>query len=146
MSAGLERFVGAQTPMYEEAVAELASGRKIGHWMWFVFPQAISLGRSSTACFYGIASLAEASAYLDHPLLGRRLRHSTRVATEAPAASLIALFGSPDDLKFRSSMTLLAAVASDPGTFAEALLRWDLMPDPATLEKIEAARQGPDRL
>lgn len=146
MSAGLERFVAAQTPMFDKAVAELASGRKSGHWMWFVFPQAISLGRSTTARFYGITSLAEASAYLDHPLLGGRLRHATRVATEAPAASLIALFGSPDDLKFRSSMTLFAAVALEPAAFAAALARWNLRPDPATLEKVEAARQGPDRL
>jgi uncharacterized protein (DUF1810 family) len=146
MSASLERFVAAQAPMFDAAMDELASGRKTGHWMWFVFPQAIGLGRSPTARFYGIASLAEASAYLAHPLLGVRLHQATRAATDAPAASLTALFGSPDDLKFRSSMTLFAAIAPEPAAFAAALVRWDLLPDPMTLEKVAAARRGSDRL
>nr|WP_255353879.1 DUF1810 family protein [Brevundimonas sp. Leaf168] len=82
-------------------MAELAAGRKTSHWMWFVFPQARSLGRSSTAAFYGIGSLAEAHAYLLHPVLGARLIRAAQTASTAPVASVLQLFGSPDDLKFR---------------------------------------------
>lgn len=127
-------------------MAELASGRKTSHWMWFVFPQARSLGRSSTAVFYGIGSLAEAQAYLAHPVLGVRLARAALKATEAPAASLHQLFGSTDDLKFRSSMTLFAAVAADPTVFDAALTRWGLSTDPLTGELVASARTGPDRL
>ena len=127
-------------------MAELSSGRKTSHWMWFVFPQARSLGRSSTAAFYGIGSLAEAQAYLLHPVLGARLIRAAQSATTAPAISLHQLFGSPDDLKFRSSMTLFAAVAADPAVFDAALARWALSPDPLTAELVLIARAGPDRL
>ncbi|WP_395942919.1 DUF1810 domain-containing protein [Brevundimonas sp.] len=146
MTAGLDRFVAAQAPFFETAMAELAAGRKASHWMWFVFPQARSLGRSPTAEFYGIGSLAEAKAYLSHPVLGERLRRSARTATASPASSLHALFGSPDDLKFRSSMTLFAAVAPDAPVFDAALARWTLSPDGLTLDLIKAAQAGPDRL
>ena len=145
MTTALDRFVLAQDPVFETAMAELASGRKTSHWMWFVFPQARSLGRSSTAVFYGIGSLAEAQAYLLHPVLGARLIRATHSATTAPATSLHQLFGSPDDLKFRSSMTLFAAVAADPTVFDAALARWGLSPDPLTAELVSIARAGPDR-
>ncbi|SPU54484.1 Uncharacterized conserved protein [Brevundimonas vesicularis] len=127
-------------------MAELAAGRKTSHWMWFVFPQARSLGRSSTAAFYGIGSLAEAQAYLLHPVLGARLIRAAQSATTAPATSLHKLFGSPDNLKFRSSMTLFAAVAADPTVFDAALARWGLSPDPLTLDLLASARLGPDHL
>lgn len=139
MTAGLQRFVEAQDMVFEKAMAELAAGRKGSHWMWFVFPQARSLGRSSTALLYGIGSLAEAQAYLAHPILGDRLVRATGTATKAPAASLRALLGSPDDLKFRSSMTLFAAVSRDPAVFEIALARWGLAPDPLRVDLVKAA-------
>ena len=146
MTAGLNRFVEAQDPVFERAMAELAAGRKAGHWMWFIFPQARSLGRSSTAAFYGITSFAEAQAYMADPVLSERLRRAAQTATTAPAASLRQLFGSPDDLKFRSSMTLFAAVAINPPVVEAALTRWALSPDPLTSTLVAAARIGPDRL
>lgn len=146
MTAGLQRFMAAQADVFDRAMAELSVGRKASHWMWFVFPQARALGRSSTARLYGIASLAEARAYLAHPVLGERLGRAAEAATTAPAASLHALLGSPDDLKFRSSMTLFAAVAADPALFDAALARWGTSPDPLTVELVQRARIGPDRL
>jgi uncharacterized protein (DUF1810 family) len=123
----LQRFVDAQDGgVIERALAELAAGRKQTHWMWFVFPQLKGLGRSPTALFFGIASLDEARAYLAHPVLGPRLAAATQAATGAPADSLHALFGSPDDLKFVSSMTLFEhAAAGDGGVCAQALDHWN---------------------
>jgi uncharacterized protein (DUF1810 family) len=121
----LDRFVVAQAPVFETAVAELKASRKRTHWMWFVFPQLRGLGHSSTAQFYGIGSLAEASAYLAHPLLGARLTLCTQTVLESPGRSLHDIFGSPDDLKFRSSMTLFEAAAlGGEEVFALALDRW----------------------
>ncbi len=121
----LARFVTAQEGVFDTALAELAAGRKRSHWMWFVFPQLRALGRSETALFYGIGSLEEARAFLAHPLLGPRLRAATRTVLAAPAPSLHALFGSPDDLKFRSSMTLFAVADGEAASvFAAALDRW----------------------
>ena len=107
----LRRFVDAQARIYDIALDEIATGRKRSHWMWFVFPQLRGLGRSPTAQMYGIGSLAEARAYLAHPLLGARLRECVEAALEHSGRPLIDLFGSPDDLKFRSSMTLFARAA-----------------------------------
>jgi len=122
----LERFVTAQAPVMAAALGELKAGAKRTHWMWFVFPQLAALGRSSMAKFYGVASMAEAQAYLAHPVLGPRLIQATEAALAAPAASLGALFGSPDDLKFVSSMTLFAhATGGDGGVFRQALARWN---------------------
>ena len=146
MTNDLHRFVAAQDAIFDAAMVELHAGRKASHWMWFVFPQARALGRSSTAQFYGINSLAEAQAYLAHPILGERLGQAARVATAARAASLRALLGSPDDLKFRSSMTLFAMTAPDPSVFQAALARWNLEPDPLTADLVQTARAGPDRL
>lgn len=146
MTTALDRFVLAQDPVFETAMAELASGRKTSHWMWFVFPQARSLGRSSTAVFYGIGSLEEAQAYLLHPVLWARLIRAAQSATTAPAASVHQLFGSPDDFKFRSSMTMFAAVAADPTVFDAALARWGLSPDPLTADLVSTARTVSDRL
>jgi len=119
----LERFVTAQAPIYEAALKELSAGRKQSHWMWFVFPQLRGLGRSAMAERYGLESLEEAKAYLGHPTLGTRLEAAISALSSSPVGSLRAVFGNPDDLKFRSSMTLFAQ-ASPEGPFWPALRRW----------------------
>ena len=119
----LERFVRAQAPVYAQVYAELDAGRKESHWMWFIFPQLKGLGSSAMAARYGIASLAEARAYLAHPLLGERLRECTRLVNRIEGRSVQAIFGYPDDLKFRSSMTLFAHAAEREPVFDEALAR-----------------------
>jgi uncharacterized protein (DUF1810 family) len=121
----LERFVKAQETVIDVALEELRAGRKATHWMWFVFPQLRELGRSATARFYGISSLEEARAYAAHPLLGPRLMLCTRTVLEATARSLHDVFGSPDDMKFRSCMTLFEAAAPQTNPlFGQALERW----------------------
>jgi len=109
----LARFITAQQGVYARVLAELAAGRKESHWMWFVFPQLEGLGSSPTARHYAIASLAEARAYLAHPLLGARLRECTALVIGLEGTTAQAVFGYPDDLKFRSCMTLFAH-AADP--------------------------------
>jgi len=109
----LERFVRAQEAVYTQVCAELAAGRKQSHWMWFIFPQLRGLGSSAMAERYGIASLAEARAYLAHPLLGERLHECTRLVTRIQGRTVQAIFGYPDDLKFRSCMTLFARAADE---------------------------------
>ncbi|NYF50249.1 DUF1810 domain-containing protein [Tunturiibacter gelidoferens] len=108
----LERFVEAQAGVYEQALAELRAGRKRSHWMWFVFPQIRGLGSSPMAMRYAISSLEEARAYLEHAVLGPRLRESTRIVVEVQGRTVGEIFGSPDDLKFHSSMTLFANAAA----------------------------------
>jgi len=120
----LERFVRAQAPVIDAVRRELRSGRKTSHWMWFVFPQIAGLGRSAMAQRFAIASREEAIAYLAHPVLGARLVECTRLVNEAEGRSAHAIFGSPDDLKFRSSMTLFAEIAEDPRLFREALVKY----------------------
>lgn len=109
----LERFVRAQDPILERALAELRAGRKTTHWMWFVFPQHVALGRSAMAVRYGIRSPDEARAYLAHRLLGPRLAEATRIVIDRADRPLEAIFGPVDAMKFRSSMTLFAAVAKE---------------------------------
>ncbi|MGA0612107.1 DUF1810 domain-containing protein [Caldimonas sp. KR1-144] len=119
----LQRFVDAQAPVIERVLAELAAGAKASHWMWFVFPQLRGLGRSAMSERYGIGSLAEARAYLAHPLLGPRLRECTRLVLAVRGRRLDQILPPPDDLKFRSSMSLFAqAVPGDP-LFEEAKSR-----------------------
>lgn len=118
----LDRFVIAQAPVYDMALAELIGGRKLTHWMWFVFPQLRGLGRSSTAQRFGIDTLEEARAYLAHPVLGARLRECVNAVLDCGETSLHAIFGSPDDMKFRSSMTLYALVAKGDGDLFETAL------------------------
>jgi len=134
----LERFVTAQEPVFDTVLNELRAGRKRTHWMWFVFPQLRGLGRSSMAEYYGISSLAEARAYLAHPVLGPRLDLCTRTVLEIEPRSLHAIFGSPDDMKFRSCATLFAiASAEQDNAFRRALDRWcDGRPDELTLALI----------
>jgi uncharacterized protein (DUF1810 family) len=137
----LRRFVAAQAPVYAQARDELAAGRKRSHWMWFVFPQLRGLGRSAMADRYGIASRAEAAAYLRHPLLGARLVECTSLMLGvADGASAHDVLGSPDDVKFRSSMTLFAAVSPAGSPFAAALDRFFAgRPDPATERLLASA-------
>ncbi|WP_144714894.1 DUF1810 domain-containing protein [Curtobacterium pusillum] len=120
----LERFVRAQDGVHDRALAELRSGRKSSHWMWFVFPQLAGLGRSATAQQYSLDGLDEARAYLAHPVLGPRLLEATDAAATAPAGSVDALLGGVDALKLRSSMTLFALAAPDPAPFRAVLDRW----------------------
>jgi uncharacterized protein (DUF1810 family) len=130
---GLERFVAAQDNLYPAVLEELRRGRKTGHWMWFIFPQLRGLGSSEMSRFYGIASLAEARAYLADPVLGSRLREcaSLVLASDAPTAESI--FGSVDARKLRSSMTLFHRAAPQDPTFARVLDRYyGGAPDEAT--------------
>ena len=121
----LQRFVTAQAPVFETALAELRAGRKRSHWMWFVFPQLRGLGVSPTAQFYGLASLLDARAYLAHPLLGERLARCVEALLAVQGRSLTTIFGLPDDMKFRSSMTLFALAAGDEtALFHQALDRY----------------------
>ena len=119
----LSRFVTAQARTFGAAIAEIRAGRKMTHWMWFVFPQLKGLGVSPTAQFYGLSGLDEATAYLEHPLLGPRLEMAVAAVQSVPRTSLRQLFGSPDDMKFRSSMTLFA-FAEPGGPYQAALDRW----------------------
>jgi uncharacterized protein (DUF1810 family) len=122
----LERFVAAQDPVFVQVCAELAAGHKQSHWMWFIFPQLRGLGSSPTAQHFGISSLAEARAYLAHPLLGERLRHCTELVNRIEGRNAQEIFGNPDYLKFRSSMTLFAsaAAAGESGPFRQALAKY----------------------
>ncbi len=123
-SFALERFVAAQAGVIDRVLDELRAGRKQSHWMWFIFPQLAGLGRSPTAAHYAIASLDEARAYLAHPVLGARLRACTQLVLDVADKSAHAIFGSPDDLKFRSSMTLFAAAAPSEPIFGAALKKY----------------------
>jgi uncharacterized protein (DUF1810 family) len=131
----LDRFVVAQEPVFDVVLEELRSGLKRAHWMWFIFPQLSGLGRSTTARHYGIDGLPEARSYLDHPVLGPRLGRCVEAVVAVPRRSLHEIFGSPDDLKFRSSRTLFALASDGEPFFQEALRRYcGGVTDPATLE------------
>jgi len=129
----LERFVEAQNPIYDRVLSELRSGRKKSHWMWFIFPQIMGLGRSDLAEKFSILDQEEAEAYLDHQILGPRLQECTKLVLKADARSIAEIFSHPDDLKFRSSMTLFDFAV--PGTvFGQALKKFfDGRGDQATL-------------
>ena len=132
---GLARFVAAQDAggTYERAVAELRGGRKTSHWMWFVFPQIAGLGRSPTSQWYSISSLDEARAYLDHPVLGQRLRECAGILAALADRDAERIFGAVDALKLRSSMTLFRLADPDEALFGQVLAGYfDGMPDPAT--------------
>ena len=133
----LQRFVDAQDPEIERARAELKKGSKSGHWMWFVFPQIQGLGRSETSRWYAISSRQEAEAYLKHPILGPRLRECTQLVNLVQGRSAREIFGSTDELKFHSSLTLFASVTSDNAVFNEALQKYfGGKPDIHTLRKL----------
>jgi len=130
----LDRFVKAQDPVIGNVLRELRAGRKETHWMWFVFPQLRGLGRSPIAQHYGIADLAEARAYLRHAVLGPRLKECVEAVLGVAGRTLHEIFGSPDDMKFRSSMTLFAAASDGGQPFRQALDRYcGGREDPATL-------------
>ena len=136
----LARFVAAQRGSYEHALAEIASGRKRSHWMWYVFPQFAGLGISATSRKYAIASLAEAAAYLRHELLGPRLVACASAALAVEGRSAREIFGSPDDLKLRSSATLFAHVSPEGSVFHRVLDKYfDGEPDDATLRLVAAS-------
>ncbi|MBS0340622.1 MAG: DUF1810 domain-containing protein [Proteobacteria bacterium] len=135
----LSRFVQAQAPVYAQVRGELAAGEKRSHWMWFVFPQLAQLGRSSTAQFYGIGSRGEAAAYWQHPLLGDRLAECTSLVLAVQGRTALQVFHSPDDLKFRSCMTLFHCVVPQEPLFGQALDKYyAAQGDPLTLSALEA--------
>lgn len=142
MSAGaesLERFVEAQAPVYATALGEIRRGAKRSHWMWFIYPQLVGLGRSETARFFGIRSLDEARAYLAHPVLGARLRECVAALQDITDISISAkaVFGQIDAIKLRSSLTLFVEAGAGP-LFDAALERWfGGSRDPATLELLQ---------
>jgi len=143
----LARFIDAQSRTYAQALAELRDGRKRSHWMWFVFPQIDGLGLSATSRRYAIRSRAEAVAYLQHPVLGSRLRECTQAVLAVEGRSARDIFGVPDDMKLRSSATLFAQVSPPGSEFHQLLDRcFDGRPDGKTLELLErAGARGPDR-
>lgn len=137
----LQRFVDAQDPVYEQVCAELRNGQKEGHWMWFIFPQLQGLGHSQMAARFGIASRQEAGAYLKHPILGPRLRDCTRLVNLVEGRSINHILGYPDDLKFRSSMSLFANVTSENQLFKDALQKYfGGEPDPVTVQRLQSSR------
>lgn len=131
----LERFVQAQDPVLDAVRRELQAGRKRTHWMWFVFPQLRALGRSPTAQRYGISSSVEAQAYMAHPVLAPRLVECAELVLAVPGRTAHEIFGSPDDLKLHSSMTLFAAAAPGKQVFGEVIREFFRgQPDPLTTE------------
>jgi uncharacterized protein (DUF1810 family) len=133
----LQRFVDAQEPVYETVMGELRAGRKRSHWMWFIFPQIAGLGQSVTARTFGVSSLAEAAAYLAHPVLGPRLRECAALVASIERRSIDEIFDHPDDMKFHSSMTLFAHAAPREPIFAACLQKYfGGQPDPRTLARL----------
>lgn len=129
----LERFVAAQQDSHEVALSELRDGKKRSHWMWYIFPQIAGLGHSAMAQLYAIQSLDEARAYLAHPVLGPRLVACTEAVNAVTGRTAHEIFGSPDDIKFQSCMTLFAAASPETPAFGEALNRYYDAPDARTL-------------
>jgi len=133
----LQRFVDAQARVYPDVLDELRAGRKRSHWIWFIFPQVDGLGSSPTAARYAISSLDEARAYLRHDVLGPRLHECTQLVNAVQGRSIGEIFGSPDDLKVRSSMTLFARATQDNEDFVELLARYyGGEEDPLTWERL----------
>lgn len=119
--ASLDRFLAAQDELYDQALSELRQGRKQSHWMWFIFPQLRGIGRSATAEFFGLADLAEAQAYLRHPVLGPRLVESAEAVLEHAGQPAERIMGGIDAMKLRSSATLFAAVPGSGDVFARVI-------------------------
>ena len=134
---GIDRFLEPQNTSYAIALEEVRNGRKVSHWMWYIFPQLRGLGRSNDAWYYGIADLSEANAYWEHPILGRRLREVTQAALELSETDPVKIFGWTDQTKFRSCMTLFAQVSQDD-LFTQALDKFfGGQEDPMTLELLK---------
>lgn len=137
----LERFAQAQVGSYEQALREIRLGRKTSHWMWYIFPQMAGLGTSSTAQFYGLRSLDEARAYLDHAVLGPRLVTCAEAAMDVEGRNATQIFGTPDDLKLRSSATLFSLVSPPDSVFHQVLAKYfGGRPDQRTVKLSGAAR------
>lgn len=135
----LNRFLDAQNGIYERVTSELRAGQKSSHWMWFIFPQIRGLGHTETSIFFAISSFQEAEAYLEHPMLGPRLRECCELLMQIEGRSISQIFGSPDDLKLRSSMTLFAQTSGQNALFKDVLQRYfDGRVDPRTLELLGA--------
>lgn len=133
-SFDLQRFISAQSQVWDDVCAQLRERRKQTHWMWFVFPQLAELGRSATAKFYGLSGADEARAYLAHPILGPRLKACCEILLEPHQATAVEIFGTIDAMKLRSCLTLFAAVDRDEAVFQKCLFRYfDGRGDPATL-------------
>jgi uncharacterized protein (DUF1810 family) len=136
----LNRFLQAQERVLPQVRQELEEGRKRGHWMWFVFPQLTGLGHSAMAQRYALASLDEARAYADHPILGKRLVECTKLVNRVEGRSILEILGSPDDLKFHSSMTLFWLAVPDEIVFRDALAKYfGGALDPKTKERLPAS-------
>lgn len=139
----LDRFVQAQRDSYRQALAELESGQKRSHWIWFVFPQLAGLGRSSTAVWYSINSIEEARAYLAHPILGSRLRECTETVLGLTTTDAERVFGYIDAVKFRSSMTLFARLTPPDSPFERALVKFFAgIPDEGSLRILATMSEG----
>jgi len=140
--SNLQRFVDAQGPVYRDVLDELRAGDKSSHWMWFIFPQIKELGHSQIAKRYGIASLPEATAYLDHPMLGPRLAECTQLMLAVKGKTALNILGTPDDLKFRSCMTLFGTARPDLPIWDAALAKYfGGKPDAPTLVAIDSERK-----
>ena len=142
----LARFVAAQAGSYAQALSEIGAGRKRSHWMWYVFPQVEGLGHSGVARRYSVKSREEARAYLEHPVLGRRLLECAEAVVRVQGRTATEIFGFPDDLKLRSCATLFAAVAPESGVFKRILDKYyEGAPDERTLQILETWRSREGR-
>lgn len=138
----LERFVTAQEGLYQQVLNELSAGRKRSHWMWFIYPQLAGLGYSAAAQHYAIGGLAEARAYLAHPVLGPRLRECSALVLAVHGATVHGIFGAPDNMKFHSSMTLFAQASPDEALFRDCLDKYfGGVPDQATLDLLDKEKR-----
>lgn len=139
----LRRFVDAQDQVFNQVCSELRSGSKRSHWMWFIFPQIKGLGHSAVSVKYSISGVEEARAYLNHPILGPRLRECTRLVNQIEWRSIEDIFGYPDDLKFHSSITLFAQAAPEDQVFQEALQKfYKGETDQLTLDQLRTQKSG----
>ena len=143
VSFDLERFVDAQTPVYERVLSELRAGLKQSHWMWFIFPQIAGLGHSAMSQRYAIVSRQEATDYLHHSLLGPRLRECTQLVNTVSGKSIESILGWPDNMKFHSSMTLFAHTSDENLEFVDAIQKYfNGHFDQATLERLNRPRDA----
>jgi uncharacterized protein (DUF1810 family) len=140
----LKRFLDAQRQDYQTALKEIKAGKKRSHWMWYIFPQIAGLGFSSTSVYYSIKSMEEASAYLNHPVLGANLLEITKILLQLPERNARAILGSPDDMKLKSCMTLFAYVPGSEAVFKQVLDEFfDGQMDSKTLQILDAASRKP---
>jgi len=141
-SYNFRHFLEAQAPVYDTVLSELVAGRKRSHWMWFIFPQLAGLGQSAMSQRFALRSVAHARAYLQHEVLGMRLFECSALVGAIPGRSVGEIFGTPDDMKFHSSMTLFALAAPDQEVFAECLRKYFAgLPDKATLSLLSNSKE-----